>query len=307
MKPIFLLIAIVFLPLTGSAQNFHFSDTSNKWKVYDYDPTSVFPGIFEYYAYSGLTTFSGATYNRMDSSLIREDTGAKKVYVVARGLMGYHDTSESLLYNFNLALGDTLVTRFAKHYVSAMDTVQVDGVVRKIWTLTGFWKDTSAVVGMFLNNYQVLDRVGCLSQPLFPYYPFTFEDVHVLVCFQNYGRMPVLSHALSASFDNSGSCDRSFGVGVHDIRANKQTIKIMPDPVSDASKMVFPGTISAGRVLIRNLSGQIVYHCPIDNASELLIGDKVLQPGFYFYQVTDATTGDYFTGKFVRELCAKNF
>lgn len=274
---------------TAYSQKIHFSDTSNRWKVILFNPDGAIGEDYCHLA-GNLLNYYGTT------SSIREDTIANKVYIITSVYPDY-DTSEYLLYDFNLIVGDTLKTRYAHHYISSIDTITVNGTLQKTWLLKGCWKDSAKHFDV-LNDYYVIEGIGCLNSPQFPDYPFTFEVGSELVCFENRGIKPTLSHNPSYYFDNTTSCDNSFGLWIHTPH-NVINVQIFPNPINELTGVIFPIKFN-GIITITNLNGNIITREVVNNTTEINIGRKIELPGVYFYNIIDVSNGKAQNGMLVK-------
>ncbi len=294
MKSLFLLALLCILSHAASSQSIHFCDTSNKWRVFEYDFGADVPCCMLFYSFGHSFNIGGIEYESLNGVMVREDTLLKSVFI-------HSGSTDYLLYDFSLNLGDTLKTRYAAHIVSAIDSVQLDGQWYKIWSLHGYWMDTSAHIGMMLGDYSVLEGVGCLAAPFTPNYPFSFERGDYLTCFQNNGTHPVLSRSLNAYFDNAVTCEKTFGVGVPDISVNSGEVKVVPNPAANNSKIVFPIQINSGVLSIINTTGNLIGNIPVHESAEVAIGTHLPRPGVYFYRLIDLNTGQVISGQFLKD------
>ncbi len=294
MKIFFLLLALSGIFNSSFAQKVHFSDTSNAWKVVLFDPDHAI--AVDNYHFSGDSLY-GYGFSSV-ASVIREDTTTHKVYAISSNYAD-HDTTEHLLYDFSMGMGDTIKTHFARHYVTAIDSIQVNGVWHKKWQLKGCWMDTSMHITEMLADYSVLEGIGSLYGPRFPDYPFFFEIGSQLVCFENKGSKPALSSSPSYYFNNTTSCTNSFGLGVHNLLQSSAQLSVYPNPVNAETSIYFPADFS-GACTLYNITGCVVFKEQV-NTGALKIGGQITSPGLYFYMATDYKTGSVVSGKLVKE------
>ncbi len=287
MKRLILLLVITCASAATFAQKIHFSDTSNYWKVISFDPDHAIS--------SDMWHFTG---NVLNGSVVREDTVTHKVYAISTHAPDY-DTNEHLLYDYNLQLGDTIKTHYARHIVSALDSIQINGIWHKVWDFQGVWGDTAASTGNMLAGYKVLEGVGCLSTPMFPDFPFGFEVYGEVVCFENKGNKPTFSSNPIYYFDNTASCTKSFGLGVGNVAAANAQPVLFPNPVTEATLLYLPANFE-GTVSIVSVAGRVVYKQQITGQTSITIAEKITAPGMYFYHITDSKTGSTTNGKFVK-------
>jgi hypothetical protein len=252
----------------------------------------------DYYStrrFVGDTTIGSTIFSVLDAEyalcLVREDTVAGKVFVryIPGAYGGSNDTVEQVLYDYNLRIGDTTfhsvdgVTYF--HVVSSLDSILIQGVYHKIWRLEGY-----------TFPYTVIEGIGCTTYPTFPIVLHQFERSDMLTCYANKYGQPLISPAVSM-FDNSTSCK----LDISPVRSDKRDAKVIPNPVGRGSKIVMPYCVQSGFFDIVDDMGKHIAAQAINDQSEILIDDKVILPGIYFYRVIDNGSAEVFTGKFVRE------
>ncbi len=302
MKKNLVLFALILSFNSSFGQKIHFSDTSNVWQMME---LVDYPGSWNKWVnhtthYSGDTIVNGKKYINISPYYIREDTIAKLIYIM-RGL-SYHftDTTEFVLYNYNLVAGDTIYPYFGgapdKVWVVSVTNTLINGLSYKVWKYEYQFGTTTY-------NYTVIEGIGC---NIGLYFPIDFPSlVDLIACFQNNGSISPLSSPVSAyryynsysyfSFDNSSSCD----LAVNPVAINQQNSKLYPNPISESSKIQLPYSIASGTLTITNTLGQDITQIPFRNKQELLIGHLIKSPGIYFYRVTDNSNGELFSGKFV--------
>lgn len=122
------------------------TDASAMWRVdyYDFDFCGLpQPNAQFQYTFNGDTTINNLTYKKVETSglstcffmglkgFLRNDTAVKKVYY-----MPIDSTTEGLLYDFNLVIGDTVPNYFGyigqqPFIVDSIDTIILGGTIRK--------------------------------------------------------------------------------------------------------------------------------------------------------------------------------
>lgn len=152
-------LALLILTLSSYSQlGVHFADSNAFWKTnYSWLP----PGPFGYNAYaenyiSGDTVINDLQYKKISHTgydvfctdiitsgpnyigALREDIDVKKVYFIPSGHI-----KDTLLYDYNLQVGDTLPLGYntipidSPMYVSSIDTIESnDGLLRMRWNLS---------------------------------------------------------------------------------------------------------------------------------------------------------------------------
>ena len=199
MKPPILLICFLFCAFTANAQRIYFSDSSNQWRIAGIncggDDHLPVPGVVKY---TGDTLINGYKYSilphgGMDTNniYVREDTMNNKVYAIYNTYPDY-DTAEQLLYDYNLQVGDTFRSSHTIHVATSVDTVMINGDIYKTWQLSLVNYDST----WSFADYKVVEGIGCLNVPLYPLFPYFFEECVFEYCFENKGINPSFSRPL---------------------------------------------------------------------------------------------------------------
>ncbi len=129
--------------------------------------------------------------------LVREDTVAGKVYfkswdppgnMIGNGAY-LMDTAEFVAYNFGLNVGDTMImpfvyggygTAISMHILIQKDSVKINDV----WHIAQRFKCPLGF-GSSWSEYDVVEGVGSLTNPVNPAPFFNFENTQKLYCFGN--------------------------------------------------------------------------------------------------------------------------
>lgn len=323
MKKITLLIVLVLLCISSFAQKIQFCDSSNVWSMVDSTigccvirPTQY---TTAYYDSVAPVSYNGHSWRTLVSLstpvLVREDSG--RVYVISTA-----DSTERILYDFNLGLNDTIRTIYPLEkytaWITQIDSTRLAGIWYKVWHFEGldsvlFYTDSAYAI-----NYDVIEGIGCTNGVYYPaaaYYRNSFFE-HLL-CFSNdLGITSALSNPVPSYgygyigdyFDNGSSCSQYgiintniiHGAGIKNIPQQGDHVSVIPNPMNETGKLVCSYTISSGSVIVINSLGQEVINLPFRNTDEVFIGDKIKLPGIYFYRVMDNESGKTFSGKFVR-------
>jgi hypothetical protein len=294
------LFAVLFvLSVSPSfAQKIRFSESTNEWDIrdiYGWPMDSVTLSI----RYSADTIKGGIRYRIISPPLgfggllgIREDTILSKVYVRMLISSGA-DTTEQVLYDYNLHVGDTIIRKSVGdsfvHIISHVDSV----LINTNWHKTWHFQLLSATTGS--KSFDVIEGIGCTDDPLFPLHPMNFESISKLLCFHNASSSPIVSPAVSGYFDNNISCR----LQTDQIVQKENHAIIIPNPIDNSARIVLPSTISSGNLIITNTIGQTIISTSFQNKNELPIGDKIKQRGIYFFRVVDNETNNVYSGKFV--------
>ena len=296
MKYIFSILFVLLFSSSSFGQKIHFTDGTNRWSYFLYScgglPYIVDSTIIRY---TRDTIISGQEYKIMINkygiiSLVREDTILNRVYT----LSVIHDTEmhEQLLYDFNLAVGDTFNNSIVPYYVADMDSVIINGLKYKTWYMnraSGGWIE-----------YYIVEGIGCVNGPLFPLNTVFLENCQVITCFSNHDSISPLDHKVGYYFDNYSSCGLTFGMGVPNLSGKSPIQKVAPNPINESSKILLPYAIQSGTLQVYNALGQLVVQEKYTHFESIPIGEKVFAPGLYYYLVRDEEGVGEFRGKFVK-------
>jgi hypothetical protein len=215
------------------------------------------------------------TDGRRYTGAYRQDTSAKTVYYVADG-----DTSEKLLYNFNLHVGDTVSTYCnIPSIISEEDSVFINGNYRKRWKMN------------FLNgpNY-IIEGIGFTGGPFSPLCNWEPVATVLVCCTQD----NVILFQDSLYTTTPGLCDVINAV--RPVIKNPE-VNVYPNPFHDYATLElsnFPATLE-----IYNLPGIKVSDQEIIS-NQTIIQTNHLENGFYFYIVKNSS-GETSSGKFVKD------
>ncbi len=143
-------------------------------------------------------------------------------------------------------------------------------------------------------SYTVIEGIGCLQGFTFPFYPNIGLSVSRLECFSNNGISPKVSPPVEFYFDNVTSCKNSVSHIEH-----IQHISISPHPANAASNITLPYIFTDGSIVIFNTMGQVVTEQVVQNQSKISVGSLKLNTGLYYYNITDARSGQTWQGKLV--------
>jgi hypothetical protein len=140
--------------------------------------------------------------------------------------------------------------RHTTSLVSSVDSVMINSTWHKVLYFTPL--STDSVFHDFFNNYYVIEGIGCVSAPLFPLHPFTFEVGSNLTCFNNSGITPPLSHLVGPYFNNTTSCTLTFGAGTMLVAVSNRNAKVSPNPIDESSRIILPYSIQSGSLMLIN-------------------------------------------------------
>jgi len=211
---------------------------------------------------------------------IRQDTINKTVYFCIP-----NTTTDTLLYNFNLHVGDTLPITYNNsgyNYVASIDSVLVGPTYRKRYNIHN---------GSSSNGCSLIEGIGSTKGLLYPLngalgYSF------ILNCFSNAGQI-VYPYSPNT---NEGYCCAQLLTEVITVY-NETAITIYPNPASDKIE-VSSRQNEVSNIEIYNLLGEIIYAYPTaDYLSPITINVADIPNGVYFMQVK--TSEGIFTKKVI--------
>ncbi len=227
---------------------------------------------------SGGYEFGGPPYSILWQSydylvcLLREDTAAKRIYASFKPNLGTKDT---LLYDFNLNIGDTLPPTYNnnmgfKNYVKAIDSLLIGTHYRKQFIITNvvdslYWEDS------------IIEGIGSTQGLLTPILMQFGEAETWLLCFKE--------NDITVYPSLNDSC-QDFILNIPNIIKAETNFTIYPNPgngVFTLQSSVVSGKLS---VEVYNVLGEKVYsHYQITKSSNYQI-DLSSQPnGIYLYRV----------------------
>ena len=280
MKNILVLSVLLFSFVQSYAQKIRFTDTTNRWYICNVDP--FVPPPLRYTKVEKISKgaqINGHEYHYLSRAnwgyqLIREDSAAGKLYCMRQS-----DTMEVLMYDYNLQIGDTLLSyamnTTTPFIVTSVSNVKINNIDHRIWK--------------FNLPGTLIEGVGTTFGPrmLEPGHTDMYDP---MCCFENNGAKAVFAANPWGSFNCALSVDD----------VNKRTgVSISPNPITADSRIILPQTIKAGKLKIINTAGQFVVNITLKNAREISLREYHLPPGFYYFTAKDAETGESFKGKFV--------
>ncbi len=295
MQRTLILALLLTLSLPSFGQKIHFLDLTNKWtlRYLTRGSSGVIDKVYTR-QFEKDSFFLGRTYYKIGFHWFREDTLTG--HILHKTSSSFTDTTEELLYDYNWQVNDTIpqIGPF-KYFVASVDSTQIKGIWYKVWHF--------ASIG-YVYYYNVIEGIGCTNGPFYPmdpneHYPYSYQ----LICFESNNErsslsIPVDSWRVHSSrpdkFDNASSC----ATDVNDLENNTGVSSVFPNPVDATSVISFQNKCS-GTIVVYNSLGQTVINSTFEHKSELLIGDKIMVPGMYYYRVTDNNNGNSFSGKFV--------
>lgn len=302
MKQFILLITILIFAGQGStAQKIRFTDTTNIWHVKRYTMATYPNGSNTTWEYGDTVSIDSLLYYKLNGYLIREDSN--KVYVKAVTSSPNIDTTEQVVYNYNLNIGDTIKLTYylndtTRHYVNKIDSVLINNIYHRMW-------DIQPVPGNRLGdyNYTVIEGIGSVKGPLYPLNPVGFEQAYQLFCFKNQNSIitvpnnNAIPNPFGGDYLNPGKC----ALAVNQITALKSTPVVYPHPANQSSVITLPYNINSGILVVYNGMGQVVSTISINNAAKIDVKALNLQSGLYYYRITYNNSAASWQGKLLYE------
>ena len=300
MKRLLLFLMFTITVCSSFSQKIRFTDVTNQWIA----GHTYFDGTtFLLHQYSGTTVVNGLEYRNLNGQLgynylVREDTIEGRVHY--RELQAGQqplDTNEYVAYDYNWRVGDTVVRNVrlpsgkvsASYLVDNVDSVLIQNTFHKVWKFT-------VLSGSGFGSVPVIEGVGSVAGPTWLFnVPSSFDGGMALYCFTTNNTRPPISLLVSS---NTHSCltaiDENLGFD------SKQMA--FPNPVTTSSYLKV-GDIKAANLAIWNVFGQEVHRRTLTGKTNVPIGELIVSPGIYFYQVADysAIPEKHYRGSFVRE------
>ena len=272
-----LLMSALFVSSSASSQYVKFPLDSAVWRVNYYNfqgcPPGPQPNAIYQYTYDGDTVINGMIYSKVYSSGIsncltlgfcgslRDDTLNKKVFFIFSD-----STSEQVLYDFNLNVGDTVHDIYNIgwiHTVNSIDTVIYGGLSRKRieYTFTDGTRNGPFIV-------EGIGNVGGLLAPLeAPQAGFE------MTCFSFRG-VPIYP-------DSSANCILINNVS--DTEKNKISVSISPLPITEVSYVTLEnGQAKYAEVI--DVFGKFVNHFNCEN-NKIVLRRIDFSAGIYFCKI----------------------
>lgn len=308
------------------AQKIRFTDTSNRWNVVDIgnDGPFIYGQPVPEIRFERDTFIKSVTYRRLTRQnlfdggyAVREDLATGRLYFRFMGSNGYIpapiDTGERLFFDYNMRLGDTLRVRYnatygIAHRVTMFDSVRIDGIIHRKWTMTPIPGNVPA------SEYTFIEGVGSLGGPGWPVFNHVFEHRGQLRCFTNNGMKPVCSPAAALpwsylkvqwgvlaadSFDNASSCVYKSTLSVAESMKGREFVTVTPNPGGRKAVLRIPGVLGKAALIITDYTGRRIVELAVSSAEDVQIGNLLSAPGVYTYTLQDPGSGTRHTGRFI--------
>jgi hypothetical protein len=212
---------------------------------------------------------------------LRED-GSKRVYYYNPST-----ASESLIYDFGLAVGDTLRITGAGGIVSSIDSVSINGQYRRRMNFRTYsgnpWSSGSWIEG--LGNSSV---GGLLGSPMaLP----TCDCAVRTLCFQQSNTW-LYHNSTYPSMDCFGPA-----LDIEELPATASAT-LYPNPVTGVSHFLMTGNKTFTKLKLYSITGAVISNDDVTNQTNIAIDGTQLPSGLYYYHLLD-NAGIGITGKFV--------
>ena len=203
---------------------------------------------------------------------LREAAG--KVYY-----MGATAAAEKLIYDFNVAVGDTITdpaTGTKNGVVHSIESVMIGSVTHKRinfrqFSSTGIWSP-----GAWIDGIGNASLGGLLGSPMMQ--P-TCDCATNSVC---------LTLGTAQEYKNPSYTAVDCESSVHTANVDKIAthVAVMPNPVTGSSHLLVPAEGKFSNIAIYNVIGQKAYSATLNGASDIEINKNNFIPGLYVYQLT---------------------
>jgi hypothetical protein len=223
---------------------------------------------------SGCTNYDPYYYFNEYWGALRQDTSQRRIYYVPP-----YNTQEMLLYDFNLALGDTLPEAYnnspSTNYVSAIDSVLIGSEYHKQFWLSYGYSDYVSIIEGIGSTFGLLYQ---LSPP--------FEFYNLLLC--------VTMDSITVFPDSTVACQLFNSV---DQIEDPSLISLYPNPFHTDATLIVNASFVHSELTIFNLLGKQVKIQEI-NSSTLTINRDGLADGIYFFKAVN-TNGHGIGGRMI--------
>lgn len=181
------------------------------------------------------------------------------------------DTAEQLLYNFDLALGDTLPLSYTNYaldiVVSSIDSIYTAHGYRKRFTLAGNTWSSYLLEGIG-HSRGLVEQLKAVPLCTYNLACFGLND--------------------TAYFPALGStCE--VAIGIYE-STKLHPLSVYPNPASTGINFEYPEDLQNVQLKLVNLVGVAVYPEISQQKGKLYIQPNSLSPGIYFYEFTAAGT-----------------
>jgi len=266
------------------AQTYHpFPTDSAFWKIHEQN--NEVEENYETIEMVGDTLLSGVSYSKLfKTSFLSIHVGNfDSTHFYSRSFYGglreeskviyFYDPAtslESVVFNFNWGVGDTVGYSWAGFYltISTIDSVQMlDGSFRKRYNFPSVGYSTEWYIEGVGNDWGILPNYTSVGGP-----GAFWSD---LTCFSQLGTV--------VYFDPNTGEDCDILTSVNSNYSTSQGVQISNNPFSDKCKVKFGNLIHKGTMTVVDAEGKIFIQKSIrDSESEIISKENLGVPGIYF-------------------------
>jgi len=314
-KSLFLKVSFVLLSLNldmniANAQTslyFPFPTDSAQWSVSHNLPTytqtiqhkmkgdSVLNGVNYHKIYSSTDLLYGSS-NQTLNCFLREDA-SKKIYIKFPSGSSV-DTSEFLLYDFSLSVGDTALIHLINYSTDSLykmvvlysDSSLLGGSYRKMIMLRAI--PGPVIWGPGCDDMWWIQGMGA-SQ-----FGLLYNELPECSCFCDNS-----DYQLSCFWDNGtylwGGTNCDYATSIENSIVNNFSVRLYPNPLSNSTTLEISNIVKA-KLEIYNLLGEIVMVKDIIDEKIILLNKFDFSSGIFIYKIT-SESGIFFSDKFTVE------
>lgn len=287
MKKYLLLFLFNWFFVSLIAQNYTpFSDSTSYWTVFKTDSITLM-NYKVYYKIENKDTIIGQftyrqlhltdSFNNINQSIgaIRNDSVNKKVFYY-----DYNLNIDTLLYDFNLSIGDTLRKTFIHSLsdtlvVDSINSINLNGNNHKVYFLK--WSSYP-----FKIHYSIIEGIGStygLFEKMFGqewHFNNNFGDT--LYCFKYLQNYSLYDHGMLHYNQPISICELINNIS--DNYLQKEIINLYPNPLTEKSKIYF-NDYSKKQIFIHDVYGKIIKKIST-NEPEFKLNKNEFTKGVYF-------------------------
>lgn len=268
------------------------------WRVdYHYDFVFQFPCekfyYFEYYS-TGDTLINASIYRKIYVNEVRDTEACvgRPYYLPVPGYVGAlrddstanktffvfpNTTTDSLLYDYNLMVGDTVKGIIAQYFnrydtgvVISIDSVLTSGQYRKRWNFRQDENDYPAFI---------IEGIGTSSGLIEPLYPSELEwTERYLICVKD------STQTYFSSNHNSAIGCNTIISGTNQLNL-QSSLSIFPNPFSNETTIKTDQDLKNATIFIINTYGQLVRQIKGLSGNEIKLNRENLSGGVYFLRL----------------------
>ncbi len=206
----------------------------------------------------------------------------KKVYYIKDG-----NVTESLLYNFNLDVGDTakiknIMGSYVALKVDSIDQVMVNGQPRKRWTFNAN--------GSFHTKEYWIEGIGSNFGLLWPLLSIS-DNIYSLLCVSSEGTVIYHDQSIANNFIcfqvPNYDCDAFVSTSVQEREASQLTTCVFPNPFSAQATLTTNQELTDAELVMYDVTGREVYRLNRLYGTEITLYNTHLARGSYYYKLTE--------------------